>query len=735
MKAYRILIACFAVALFIGVGYAQDRSDGSQEHETMLREIQQAIEEKGASWTAGDNDIFRLSREEQMQLYGVDDSVSVNRIPESEQVMRYAWHPEKFDWRSTDGGNWMSPITNQGACGSCVGFSTMGVLEGQLNIHHNNPNLNMDLSEAHLFFCSGGNCDSGCDFNRTFDYLKENGVPEESCFPYTAGRTGSDQDCDETCPDWRDQAVSISCWGWVGGNSDVRTPAEIKEQILKGPVGTYIVVYEDFNAYSSGIYEHVWGEELAGHAIVFVGWDDTTDPPCWITRNSWGNNWGENGYFRIRMGTNEIGIESGNAYMVLGDVPEGEVSDNGHLYGKVDIGDSEAWELKINNVGSADLEVYGFTADTAYSAFEVTPPSEYPQAIAPGEILSYMVVFAPDTIGFQYVRMNVLSNSCRILPDLKLRGTGVIHSVKAAPKAIEETMDQGKAQAIPITIIYQGDTILTYTVEVLREWLSVAPDSGTIEAGGSAEFTVTFETSSLEPGEHRTNILIRTDDPTDGVVVVPVTLFVMEAAGVAVTLPPMINPIDQRIDLALSVDNKNNIEMPITNLSMQIDFDVALLQLLDIVPTSRITAMSSFQWEETEPGLVTLSVSDGNGEIITPGTEPVAKLSFSFQKGTACGDSAWIDVSEVALTDTLGALLEVRISDGLIISLCKGDIDANGAVEISDVIQAVQFILENACSEDQSAECWAADFNGDERINTLDLIGMINVILGREGAQ
>lgn len=737
MKTFSLIIVFLAIVLLVGVGFAQEQKEPSEDLAGKLQKIQKAIEENGANWTAGMNDIFMLSAEEKRQLCGLLDSISLERIPDSEQVMRYAWHPEKFNWHNLDRQNWITPVKDQGRCGSCVAFSTIGTFEGQYNIYHNLPvefyaqNNNCDFSEQHFLSCGDGTCD-GWYLDDAFQYLLEAGVPDEACFPYVSGEDDIDRPCSDGCSDWQERAAYISCWGSVGGHSGVRTPAEIKEQLLKGPVATGFTVFDDFQAYTGGIYEHVYSEEDPGyHAVVFVGWDDTTDPPCWICKNSWDTDWGEGGYFRIRMGTNEVGIESLCFYLTMGDVPEGELSDNGHLYGNVDVGDTEDWELKIANIGAADLEIYGFSADTASSAFYVTPPYDYPQTIVPGDTLPYVVTFAPDTVGFQYVRMNVLSNSCRMLPDLKLRGTGLIHNVKADPKAIEETVDQGDVQTVPVTIIYKGDSTLTYIVEVLRDWLSVEPDSGIIEAGGSAEFTVTFDASILEPGEHRTNILIKTDDPTDRVVVVPVTLFVMEAAGIAVTLPPTVNPIDQIIDLDLCIDNKNTIEMPITEVFMQINFQATLLQLQDIAPTSRIESMSTFQWNEAEPGEVTLAISDGNGNIIAPGTEPVARLAFAFQEGTACGDSAWIDVTEVALTDTLGTLLEARVSDGLVVALCKGDVDANGAVEIADVLQAVQYILEKSCAEEWTMECWATDYNDDGTIDALDLVGMINVILGQ----
>ena len=71
---------------------------------------------------------------------------------------------------------------------------------------------------------------------------------------------------------------------------------------------------QDFEQYKSGIYRHVSGSYLGGHAIRIVGWGVENNEKYWIIANSWNPSWGENGYFRILRGVNECGIESqGNA--------------------------------------------------------------------------------------------------------------------------------------------------------------------------------------------------------------------------------------------------------------------------------------------------------------------------------------------------------------------------------------------------------------------------------------
>lgn len=82
-----------------------------------------------------------------------------------------------------------------------------------------------------------------------------------------------------------------------------------KEIMEKGTVSVAMTVYEDFESYSSGVYQHVTGRSLGGHAIKMIGWGVDNGTPYWICTNSWNDTWGEKGTFRILRGSNECGIE------------------------------------------------------------------------------------------------------------------------------------------------------------------------------------------------------------------------------------------------------------------------------------------------------------------------------------------------------------------------------------------------------------------------------------------
>lgn len=214
-------------------------------------------------------------------------------------------YPPATDLRAAPAGNLITPIRDQGQCGSCVAFGSSAAVEGTLRAESSDPNLEIDLSEAYLFYCKAaeegrecGGPNGGWYPKAALDVFAEGGgVPREACFPYTAG----DQEC-AACADWQGQATTISAWRALD------TPAEMKEWIAShGPTVASMVVYEDFQHYAGGVYAHVTGRKLGGHCICIVGYDDEQE--CWIGKNSWNTGWGEEGFFRIAYG--QCGIDSG----------------------------------------------------------------------------------------------------------------------------------------------------------------------------------------------------------------------------------------------------------------------------------------------------------------------------------------------------------------------------------------------------------------------------------------
>ena len=280
----------------------------AQEELANINTIQNAIRETGAQWTAGTTSVSNLSAEDKLIMAGGrisphDASIPLISIPEGAGEFL-----PTFDWRSKDNENWMTPIKDQGICGSCWAFSASGVIEAGFNIYNNDPYLNIDISEQHLVSdcCNAGNCRGGWP-DLALRYARDTGVPDESCFPYIQENTAC-----TPCSDWQDRVYQIT--GYT--QADHTTDSYKQALIDYGPIASCILVPDDWYYYKSGIYEPTLAldvSEWATHAISIVGWDDSDE--CWFIRNSWGQHWGENGYGRVKYGNIE---KWGYAYAVTG---------------------------------------------------------------------------------------------------------------------------------------------------------------------------------------------------------------------------------------------------------------------------------------------------------------------------------------------------------------------------------------------------------------------------------
>ena len=260
------------------------------------------------TWKTKSSWVTKLPRIQQQRLLGAEAPDRRAFVLKSTGVESSEDLPDHFDWRNVNGVNYMSPIRNQGRCGSCVVFAAVGTFEAQINIANEWPELDLDLSEQHMLSCSGGSCDGWMTGSSTF-YLLRYGVPAESYAPYYSGSIGEDLMCSEE--DFDDPSIDffkIKTSNYLGYSAHIDyttgqfhetliTNEDIMKALLKGPLLTSMSVYEDFMGYASGVYQHMSGDHLGGHAVVIMGYDRLER--YWIVRNSWGTEWGEKGYFRI----------------------------------------------------------------------------------------------------------------------------------------------------------------------------------------------------------------------------------------------------------------------------------------------------------------------------------------------------------------------------------------------------------------------------------------------------
>lgn len=197
--------------------------------------------------------------------------------------------PSAFNWR--DKGK-MTAIKNQGQCGSCWAFATVGAYEANIKIR---TGITMDFSEQQVNSCdkTSTGCSGGWE---AWDFIESNGgLASESCYPYNATDSACQTGCSPTYP--------IESY-WNINN----TVSDIKAAIYKyGAIYTTVCVDSYFQNYRSGTFSNTSNGTI-NHAVILCGWDDSKG--AWLMRNSWGSGWGENGYMWIQYGANSIGQSS-----------------------------------------------------------------------------------------------------------------------------------------------------------------------------------------------------------------------------------------------------------------------------------------------------------------------------------------------------------------------------------------------------------------------------------------
>ena len=212
--------------------------------------------------------------------------------------------PDAYDFRSAYP-DCNHPIRNQGKCGSCWAFGSVESLGHRFCKHGKNE----ILSAQEVVSCSteAEGCGGGY-LDHAFDYFTEIGVTTEKCNPYES-QTGKVPSCKKTCKNPSDPLVRYKC---KAGTSKYlpHDLEKLKTELMdNGPIAATFIVYRDFYYYKGGIYYHQTGEYLGVHAVEAIGWGKENDVTYWIITNSWGADWGESGYFRMKI--DDSGISKG----------------------------------------------------------------------------------------------------------------------------------------------------------------------------------------------------------------------------------------------------------------------------------------------------------------------------------------------------------------------------------------------------------------------------------------
>lgn len=236
---------------------------------------------------------LKLAQEE--ENYGISPLFSPflqNNLPSA-----FLSLPRKVNWLTS---GLMTPVKNQRSCASCWAFTAIALLE---SLYKKKYGYDLNLSVQELVDCatSGIYNNFGCQggyVRNALNFIRDRGSSLESKYPYTAR--------DGKCRNLSSYSYKIRQVIPVKNKSLV----ELLRALSQGPVGVSIYVANDFYDYKSGIYNHkagCKGQTSVNHAVVAVGYDLNSAKPHIIFKNSWGTNFGENGYFRMSMDLIEIG--------------------------------------------------------------------------------------------------------------------------------------------------------------------------------------------------------------------------------------------------------------------------------------------------------------------------------------------------------------------------------------------------------------------------------------------
>ena len=258
-----------------------------------IDEIRRAINSRNAKWIAQENPISLLPKEERRKRLGALEEPILPEGIVSEFFFAPALVPSTFDWRNVSGNNFVTPVRDQGDCGSCWAFAVTAALESKTLITFNWPGTNQNLAEQIVLSCSGAGSCNGGNPGSASNFLKTAGTNLENCYPYTA----QNGNCSSACQNWQNSTYKIDNWSYASSGSPPAASVLKNAIYTNGPLVAVFDVYTDFFSYHSGIYSYVSGEYEGGHAILIVGWNDADS--AFIVKNSWGTGWGESGYFRI----------------------------------------------------------------------------------------------------------------------------------------------------------------------------------------------------------------------------------------------------------------------------------------------------------------------------------------------------------------------------------------------------------------------------------------------------
>jgi len=331
----------------------------AEDHQIMAirKEMIEEINSKKTTWTAAVNPRFANATiaDVKMLLGTIMPGEEGYQESENQKTVFSTPNeaiPESFDVRNAwpQCASVTGRVRDQSNCGSCWAFGSTEAFNDRYCISTGDAKTIL-APEDTLECCSGISCmgSMGCNGGQpagAWKWFTKTGVSTggdyadvgtgNSCKPYALQSCAHHVSpppgmvsCD-TLPEYKTPTCTSKCSESAYGTAyskdkhfakseySVKSVADMQKELMeKGTLSVALSVYEDFETYSGGVYRHVTGKYLGGHAVKMIGWGVDNGTPYWLCVNSWNDSWGEKGMFRILRGSNECGIEGS---VVAGDV-------------------------------------------------------------------------------------------------------------------------------------------------------------------------------------------------------------------------------------------------------------------------------------------------------------------------------------------------------------------------------------------------------------------------------
>ncbi|MCP4310474.1 MAG: T9SS type A sorting domain-containing protein [Bacteroidetes bacterium] len=268
-----------------------------------INKINDNLRKRNIPWIAGETSLSNMSHEEKKMHFG-------GKLPDLFGFEYYAGgifiipgelktednkavespFVKEFSWRNVHGQDWTTPVKNQTGCGSCWAFGSTGAIELMVNLYFNQK-IDYDLSEQNVVSCTSGGCDLGAPQSLALEYAKNMGIVPEECFPYTA----SEQDCSDICANPSDQ-IRIDSFSYFH-KEDAK-----KRAILSGATSVsvskwqHVVQVVGYKTLEEGDTLYLKNDSDTCRWITIGNEHPLRNQTAWLCKNSWGENWGDEGY-------------------------------------------------------------------------------------------------------------------------------------------------------------------------------------------------------------------------------------------------------------------------------------------------------------------------------------------------------------------------------------------------------------------------------------------------------